>query len=315
MRRIRLAISCVVLNSAALNVVHGQQYVISTYAGGAPASPTGAIALAADASGNVYFVDGYGYERAPARSNSVFKIDPSGSITRIAGNSRTAFSGDGGPGTSASLYSPLAVAADRAGNVFIVDAGNQRVRRVSPDGTITTVAGGGSAVLGDGGPATAGQLNYPNSIAVDSAGDLFIGEYGRVRKVTTDGIITTVAGGGPNSPGDGGLATSAELAAAIGVAVDAARDLFIAEEYYDSESCNTIFRFRKVTPDGIINTVPTTPANCCYGGMAVDGTGNRSFPLEVPSGRFRRAATRLQSRGTERMASLQATEDRLRRPN
>src|SRR6476660_2859932 len=166
MSRIQVAIGCLLLNTAALRAADARPFVISTYAGGAPAPPLAALAMAADAGGNVYFVDGYGYERAAARSNSVFKIDPSGSITRIAGNSRTGFSGDGGPATSAALYSPLAVAADNAGNVFIVDAGNQRVRRVSPDGTITTVAGGGSAVLGDGGPALAGQLNYPASIAV-----------------------------------------------------------------------------------------------------------------------------------------------------
>jgi sugar lactone lactonase YvrE len=273
MGRTRVVISRALLGITALTAVDAQQYEISTYAGGAPASPTAAIALAADASGNVYFVDGYGYNHAAGRSNSVFKIDPSGSITRLAGNTRTDFSGDGGPGTSASLYSPQAVAVDRSGNVFIVDAGNQRVRRVSSDGRITTAAGGGTAVLGDGGPATSGQLNYPNSIAVNSAGDLFIGEYGRVRKVTPDGIITTVAGGGANSPGDGGPATSAQLGAAIGVAVDGSGDLFIAEEFYDPESCATLYRVHKVTPDGIIATLPVVP-NCCYVGIAVDDIGN-----------------------------------------
>jgi hypothetical protein len=156
MFRRRSVINWALLSTATLTAVHGQQYVISTYAGGAPAPPTAAIALAADAAGNVYFVDGYGFQATPARSNSVFKIDPSGSITRFAGNSRTGFSGDGGPATSASLYSPLAVAADRAGNVFIVDAGNQRIRRVGPDGTISTVAGGGSAWV------TEGQLSQGN---------------------------------------------------------------------------------------------------------------------------------------------------------
>src|SRR5215472_18448814 len=169
---------------------------------------------------------------------------------------RTGFSGDGGPGASASLYSPLAVAVDRAGNVFIVDAGNQRVRRVATDGTITTVAGGGSAVLGDGGPATSGQLNYPNSIAVDRSGNLFIGEYGRIRKVTPDGVITTFAGGGPNNPADGEPATSAQLGAVMGVAVGTAGDLFLADEYDDAEICDTVYRLWRVTSDGIINTLP-----------------------------------------------------------
>src|SRR5207244_4148100 len=115
---------------------------------------------------------------------------------------------------------------------------------------ITTVAGGGSAVLGDGGPAISGQLNYPASIAVDGAGDLFIGEFGRVRKVTPDGSITTVAGGGPNNPGGGGPATSAQLSNAIGVAVDGAGNLFIADENYDDDTYS--YSIRKVTPSGII---------------------------------------------------------------
>jgi sugar lactone lactonase YvrE len=233
--------------------------------------------MGADASGNLYFADGDGITLSPGRSNSVFKIDPSGSITRVAGNSRTDFSGDGGPATSASLYLPRAVAVDRAGNVFIVDAGHQRVRRVALDGTITTVAGGGSAVLGDGGPATSGQLNYPVSIAVDSIGDLFIGEYGRVRKVTPDGIITTVAGGGPNDPGDGAPATSAQMSTAVSVAVDDAGDLFLADVNYDGDFED--FRFRKVTPDGIINTLPPPP-NCCYGQITADAAGD----LIVPAG-------------------------------
>jgi len=140
--------------------VDAQQYGISTYTGGVPGPPSAAFSIAADPFGNLYFVDGHRYNFAPSQSNSVFKIDPSGFITRVAGNSRTGFSRDGAPAMSASLTSPRGVTADSAGNVFIVDAGNQRVRRVSPDGIIVTVAGGGSAVLGNGGPARNGQLNY-----------------------------------------------------------------------------------------------------------------------------------------------------------
>ena len=225
----------------------------------------------------MYFVDGLGYVRYPTLSNSVFKIDPSGAITRVAGNSRTGFSGDGGPGASASLYWPVAVAADRAGNLFIVDAGNSRVRRVAPDGTITTVAGGGSAVLGDGGPALSGQLNYPSSIAVDNAGDLFIGEFGRVRKVTPDGIISTVAGGGPNDPANGGPATSVSLTNAAGVAVDGAGNLFIEDVFDDGDTYSNVIR--KVSPDGVISTLPLVPG-CCFESLAADSAGN----LFVPTG-------------------------------
>ena len=275
MRTARAAIGFVLLSTAALTAADTSQYVISTYAGGVPSLPLAAIALAADSHGAVYFVDGYGYTQGVAPSNSVFKIDSSGSITRIAGNSRTAFSGDGGPGANASLNSPLAVAVDRRGNVFIVDAGNQRVRQVSLDGTIMTVAGGGSAVLGDDGLALAGQLNYPSSIAVDNAGNLFIGELGRVRKVTPSGIITTVAGGGPNNPENGGLAVGVQLSNAVGVAVDAAGNVFIADQNFDEDG----YTIRTVSPSGNIATLARVPY-CCSGSLASDATGN----LFVPAG-------------------------------
>jgi sugar lactone lactonase YvrE len=264
--------------TAVLNAADTPQYIISTYAGGAPARPTAAIALAADDRGNVYFVDGYGYTRGPARSNSVFKIAPGGVITRIAGDSRTGFSGDGGPATNAALDSPKDVAVDRSGNVLIVDAGNQRIRRVSRDGAIITVAGGGAAVLGDGGRATAGQLNYPTSIAIDAAGNLFIGELGRVRKVTPDGIITTVAGGGPNPPADGMPATAARLSSVFSVAVDTAGDLFIADSIIDPENDSYNYLIRKVAPDGTLTTLPPV-AGCCFASMTADAAGNLFVPI------------------------------------
>jgi DNA-binding beta-propeller fold protein YncE len=126
---------------------------------------------------------------------------------------------------------------DSMGNLFIADSGNHRIRKVSPDGTITTVAGsrpedprnGGYA--GDGGLALQARLNNPRGIVVDSAGNLFIADIGndRVRKVSPDGTITTVAGGGSAEPGDGGPATTAALHYPWGVTIDGAGNLFIAE--------------------------------------------------------------------------------------
>ena len=265
----------VLLFAVGLTVLNAQQYRISTYAGGAPANPAAAVSIATDPAGNLYFVDGNGtggLSGAIAVSHSVFKIDPAGAVTRIAGNSRTGFSGDGAAATSASLFAPRGVAADRAGNVFIADTGNQRIRRVTPDGIITTVAGGGSE-LGDDGPATNALLNYPGSVVLDSAGNLFIGELGRVRKVSRDGIITTVAGGGTHTSSDGGPATSAQLSGALDVAVDGAGNLFIVERPYNEDTEGYDYRVRKVSPAGIVSTLMLVPA-CCGVSITADAAGN-----------------------------------------
>jgi sugar lactone lactonase YvrE len=201
--------------------------------------PTG---IALDAVGNMFIADGGNFR--------VRKVTPGGAIDTVAGGGVGGFTGDGGQATSAKLNRPLGVALDRAGNLFIADYENERVRKVMTGGIINTVAGGGTHGLGDGGPATAAWLHNPAGVAVDAAGNLFIAETwsSRVRKVTADGVITTVAGNGVEaSSGDGGPATSAGLDFPEGVATDGAGNLFIAE--FDSS------RIRKVTTDGIIHTV------------------------------------------------------------
>jgi trimeric autotransporter adhesin len=273
MRAVRITSGFLVLSAGFL--LQGQQYTISTFAGGTPLPPSAAVSMAADPAGNLFFVD--------ALAGAVFRLDPTGSITRIAGNSRTDFSGDGGTAVNASLNLPRGVAVDPSGNIYILDAGNQRVRRITPDGIIGTYAGGGSAVLGDGGPATSGQLNYPNCIAADSAGNIFIGEYGRVRKVSPDGIVTTVAGGGAADPGDGVAATSAHLTYVAGVAVDGTGDLFVGNEILNGTADSLTYSVFKVSPTGVIATVATPPYGSLLGGvytypyhsqMAADRAGN-----------------------------------------
>src|SRR5438034_5512783 len=155
-----------------------------------------------------------------------------GTITTVAGTGQAGFSGDNGPATQARLDEPIGIAIDAAGNVFIGDGANHRVRKVSPEGIITTVAGTGvEGFSGDGGPATKARLAGALWLALDGAGDLYLSDssHPRVRKVSPDGIITTVAGSGPTTSeapgdfaGDGGPATEARLYYPAGLAVDAA---------------------------------------------------------------------------------------------
>jgi len=174
----------------------------------------------------------------------------SGTITTVAGGG-TGGLGDGGQAISAALNNPTAVAVDAAGNVFIADNSNLRVCKVSVNGIITTVAGNGTlGSSGDGGPAALATLANPSGIAVDASGNLYIADafYNRVRKVSTSGIITTVAGNGNQGhTGDGGPATVATLSGPTAVAVDATGDLFIVE-YAGS-------LIRKVSATGVISTV------------------------------------------------------------
>jgi uncharacterized protein (TIGR03437 family) len=162
-------------------------------------------------------------------------MSPSGVITTVAGNGTSGYSGDGGPATSAQINRPSGVAVDGQGDIFIADGANNRVRKVSPGGIITTVAGSGAfGFSGDGGPATGARFWYPQGVAVDVQGSLFITDSGnrRIRKVSPEGIITTIAGNGTCCySGDGGPATSAQIDQLQGVVVDAQGIVYIADSY------------------------------------------------------------------------------------
>jgi len=230
---------------------------ITTVAGGGTSTDAGsatAVALsgpssvAVDAAGNLLFVERYRHD--------VRKVTPQGVITTVAGvPSRDGFAGDGGPATEAKLNTPTSVIVDGGGNLQIADSGNMRVRKVTVDGLITTIAGNGySSFSGDGGRATQAQLLFPSGTAVDPEGNLYIADpgNGRVRRVSACGEITTVAGNGSSGfSGDGGLATAAKLGAMNGsglaLAADAAGSLYIADSYNN--------RVRKVTPNGFIDTI------------------------------------------------------------
>jgi sugar lactone lactonase YvrE len=287
------------------------QYVISSFAGaGGPQTPIAGLSasigqassVAADGFGNIYFGSDFA---------CVFKQDSTGILTRIAGTCRPGFSGDGGPAAQAQLAAGPNVAVDSAGNLYIADRSNQRVRKVLPDGTITTIAGSGNIVPngGDGGPATQAQLGVPAAIAFDSAGNMYIGERDGLRKVTPDGTISTLAGGDIGFPyGVAGVAvdsagnifvtepqrnqvrkiTTGVVSAPIyfeypqGLALDPAGNLYIAE--HDNNSITVL------APDGSRMLVAgscglTGPGlNLCVGGFAGDGGPATKATLGFPLG-------------------------------
>ena len=202
--------------------------------------PTG---IAIDAAGNLYISDFHNHR--------IRKVDFSGTITTVAGTGERGFGGDGGPATQALLNYPRDVAVDGAGNLYIADQGNNRIRKVDFSGEIITVVGTGERGFGgDGGPATQALLNFPHDVAVDGAGNLYIADWtnNRIRKVDSSGVITTIAGTGERGfSGDGGLAVQAQLRRPTGVATDSAGNLYIADE--DNE------RVRKVDSAGVISTI------------------------------------------------------------
>jgi len=216
---------------------------------GGPATAAGVMgprAVAVDARGNVYVVSDTEDQDENTR---VRVIDSAGKIRTFAGTATAGFSGDGGPATSAQLVHPRAVATDVDGNVYIAEG--HRIRKVDPAGIISTFAGTGvHGFAGDGGPATAAQFSMLSTLATDAQGNVYAGDYARVRRIDrATGTITTVAGTGVlGFSGDGGPATAAQLGVEVGgLAVDSHGILYIAD------AANQ--RVRAVDGSGTITTI------------------------------------------------------------
>ncbi|MEP6715058.1 MAG: IPT/TIG domain-containing protein [Terriglobia bacterium] len=240
-------------------LVNAQQYTVITVAGqgGSPGNSgdfgpasnaqfTNPIRVAVDNQGNLYITD---------YSNQLIRrVDhTTGVVTTVAGSGTFGFSNDGMSGAGANIAAPHDVVADNAGNVYIADTLNARVRKLDAAGIISTIAGNGTRGYGgDGGAATDAQLTLPTGLALDSKGNLYIADPGNgsVRKVSPTGMISTVAGKGNvvfgAAPGDGGLAINAFLEMPYAVEVDAAGVLYIGDIGSSS--------IRRVTNDGKIST-------------------------------------------------------------
>ena len=203
----------------------------------AVAGPSG---VALDSQGNLLI--------AATLGGHIYKVTPAGTISIVAGNGSPASFGDGAAAISAGLLTPTALALDGAGNIYIAEFAAHKVRKVNTAGIISTIAGTGTeGFSGDGGPAASAKINSPEGVAVDSAGNIYIAEFTRVRKVDTAGIITTVAGNGQfGSILDGIPATTALLGDIPAITLDSAGNLYIVDQY----------RIRKISTGSAVTEKP-----------------------------------------------------------
>ncbi|MDX2168061.1 MAG: hypothetical protein SF182_13390 [Deltaproteobacteria bacterium] len=274
------------LNNRIRRVSNG---TIFAYAGGglsengaaydAVVDPRGAAATASGSGlPDLYFADG--------NQNVVRRVDgDTGTIHIVAGTGERGYSGDGGNALNATLSGPLDVAVDAAGNVYVADTANNAIRKITPNGTITTVAGTGArGSSGDGGPATRAQLASPYGITVDASGRLFIADSDNYRvRMVSNGIITTVVGTGQSgNGGDGGPATNATLRTPYDVAVSAAGVLYVSD-LNDQ-------RIRRVDANGIITGYAGISG---LAGFSGDGSAASTARLSYPTGLSLDAAGRL----------------------
>ncbi|HEY1738698.1 MAG TPA: fibronectin type III domain-containing protein [Acidimicrobiia bacterium] len=226
-------------------------------------SPTG---VTADSSGNVYVAD--------KGNNVIRKITSAGVVTTLAGSGTAGFAD--GTGTSAKFSAPLDVAVDSSGNVYVADTGNNRIRKITSAGVVTTLAGSGTAGFADG-TGTSAKFSAPSGIDVDSSGNLWVADTGnnRIREITSAGVVTTLAGSGTSGSTDG-QGTAATFAAPYGIAVDS-----LGNVYVSSQTANTI---REVTSSGLVGTLAgsgSTGSNDATGNAA---TFNAPAGMETDSG-------------------------------
>ena len=228
--------------------------------------------VATDTAGNLYVAD--------PRDHRVRRIDAEGMITTLAGTGQRGYTGDGAPAAEARLDHPEGVAADRAGNVYVADSANHRIRRIDAEGTITTLAGTGErGYSGDGGLAAEARLAFPADVAVDASGNVYVADSWnhRVRRIDAEGTITTLAGSGfPGYSGDGSQASGAFLSNPTAVAVDASGNVYVADSWNH--------RVRRIDQSGSISTLAGSGGQDDGGDGGPGVTAGLAYPVSVAAG-------------------------------
>ncbi|MEB3222752.1 MAG: hypothetical protein VKS61_11815 [Candidatus Sericytochromatia bacterium] len=224
--------------------------------------------VAADASGTVYVAD--------TQNHRIRKVAPDGTVSTLAGSGVTGWMGGGhqdGPGATALFKDPLSLAVDASGTVYVADAGNNRIRKVAPDGTVSTLAGSGTAGHQNGAGASA-RFNYPKGVAVDASGTVYVADASnnRVRKVAPDGTVSTLAGSGTAGL-QNGAGASARFNGPGGVAVDASGTVYVADTYNAS--------IRRVASDGTVSTLAGTNTRGYVDGPAASARFHTPGNLDI----------------------------------
>jgi uncharacterized protein (TIGR03437 family) len=257
--RIRQISSSGIITTIAGNGLH------AFYAPQIPATSSGLdwpTAVAVDAAGVIYFSE--------LHSGRVARIGPDGRLATVAGSGIPGFNGDAGPATNIRLSNPTGIALDSNGALYIADQGNHRIRKVTPDGSLTTIAGGAAGFAGDGGAATAARLDRPADVKLDGCGNLFVADMNnhRVRRIDPSGVITTVAGDGvPLRGSDGVPAGTSSLSLPSGLVVDSAGDVFVVDWGNYLVRRITFRALPVITSNGVLNSASLAPGPISPGSL------------------------------------------------
>ena len=251
--------------------------VVSTLAGlagdigsadgvGSAARFRGPAGVAVDTAGNVYVADGTNY--------TIRKITPAGMVSTLAGLAGSIGSANG-TGNAARFYAPHGVAVDSAGNVYVADSSNHTIRKITPAGVVSTVAGLARNFGNSDGTGSVARFQFPKGVAVDSAGNVYVADSDNftIRRITASGMVSTLAGLAGSSGSADGTGSVARFQVPKGVAVDSAGNLYVADTINDT--------IRKITPAGAVSTLAGFPG--IFNGGSADGTGSAAR-FNVPSG-------------------------------